>query len=164
MIFPATPQDIATIIAIAEKSWATTYREILPAEQYDYMMNLFYTVRALQQTMKEQTFLLCRHDDRVTGFIAYQLDYPEAGSCKIHKLYVLPETQGSGTGRKLISAVENIAAGHPCSRLTLNVNKYNKALGFYQKMGFHVSRPEVIDIGRGFVMDDFVMEREIQSR
>lgn len=161
MIFPAAKQDAATIIAIAEKSWAATYREILSAEQYDYMMEMFYSLSAVQQTMEEQTFLICRNGPEATGFVSFQLNYPEAGYCKIHKLYVLPETQGTGTGRKLIDAVEKIAVDHHCSRLTLNVNKYNKALGFYQKMGFSVDRPEVIDIGRGFVMDDFVLIKNL---
>lgn len=161
MISPAVKQDAATIIAIAEKSWAATYREILSAEQYDYMMEMFYSLPAIQQTMEEQTFLICRNGQEVTGFISYQLNYPEDGYCKIHKLYLLPEAQGTGSGRKLIDAVAEIAANHHCSRLTLNVNKYNKALGFYEKIGFSVAYPEVIDIGRGFVMDDFVLIKNL---
>lgn len=158
MIIAADKQDIPAIIAIAEKSWAATYRDIISAEQYDYMIGRFYHPAAIEDTMEEQGYLICRNGSEAGGFISYQLNYPQAGWCKIHKLYVLPQTQGSGTGRKLIEAVAQIAADHQCNRLTLNVNKYNKALGFYQKMGFSVARAEVIDIGRGYVMDDFVME------
>ena len=43
--------------------------------------------------------------------------------------------------------------------LFLNVNKYNNALHFYLKQGFFKIREEVIDIGNGYVMDDYVMEK-----
>ena len=43
----------------------------------------------------------------------------------------------------------------------LNVNKYNSALNFYTKLGFSIVNDEVIDIGEGYVMDDYVMEIEI---
>lgn len=158
MIRPTSKEDVATIIAIAEKSWVAAYRDILSVEQYDYMIRKFYSPEALQQTMEEQAFLLCYSGGEATGFAAYQLNYPAGGYCKIHKLYVLPDVHGTGTGRKLVHEIAKIAGENQCTRLTLNVNKYNKALGFYEKMGFRVERPEVIDIGRGYVMDDFVME------
>lgn len=163
MIFEATSEDAAAIIAVAEKSWDATYRSILSAEQYDYMLGKFYALPAIRETMAAggQVFLLYRPETEVLGFVSYQLDYPEAAYCKIHKLYVLPETHGTGAGRNLVNAVEKIARHHSCSHLTLNVNKYNKALGFYKKMGFEVAFPEVIDIGRGFVMDDFVLIKNL---
>ena len=39
----------------------------------------------------------------------------------------------------------------------LNVNKYNTAKLFYEKLGFKITKEEVIDIGNDYVMDDFVM-------
>jgi hypothetical protein len=39
----------------------------------------------------------------------------------------------------------------------LNVNKYNKAKFFYEKLGFTITKEEVIDIGNDYVMDDYVM-------
>jgi len=163
MISRATEQDAAAIIAVAEKSWAATYRDIISPEQYDYMIGKFYTLAAIRETLLEgqQVFLLYHHGTEVTGFISYQLNYPAAGWCKIHKLYVLPEMHGTGTGARLIRAVEEIASAHQQDSLTLNVNKYNKALGFYQKVGFSIDRPEVIDIGRGYVMDDFVLIKNL---
>jgi ribosomal protein S18 acetylase RimI-like enzyme len=39
----------------------------------------------------------------------------------------------------------------------LNVNRNNKALGFYQKFGFVILREEDIDIGNGYFMNDYIM-------
>lgn len=163
MILQATVQDAATIIGIAEKSWAATYREILSSEQYDYMLGKFYSLPAVEEKLgkHEEVFLLFQAGQEIAGFVSYQLNYPEAGYCKIHKLYVLPEVHGTGAGRKLVNAVTEIALRHHCAYLTLNVNKYNKALGFYEKTGFSVAYPEVIDIGRGYVMDDYVLIKNL---
>lgn len=163
MILQAKPEDAAAIIAVADKSWAATYRSIISAEQYDYMFGKFYSLSAIQETIGagEQIFLLYLAEKEVAGFVSYQLDYPESACCKIHKLYVLPDTHGTGAGRSLVNAVEKIARNHSCSQLTLNVNKYNKALGFYEKVGFDIAYPEVINIGGGFVMDDFVLIKNL---
>ena len=42
--------------------------------------------------------------------------------------------------------------------IELNVNKNNETTGIYEKLGFKRIRSEVIDIGKGFVMDDYVYE------
>ena len=51
-------------------------------------------------------------------------------------------------------------AGYPC--VILQVNKRNvNAIQSYQKYGFVVREATVEDIGRGFVMDDYVMEKKL---
>jgi hypothetical protein len=44
--------------------------------------------------------------------------------------------------------------------MRLNVNKYNqRAIAVYQKKGFVQVAAEVVPIGGGYVMDDYVMEK-----
>jgi ribosomal protein S18 acetylase RimI-like enzyme len=84
------------------------------------------------------------------------------GEFKLDKLYIHPDVQRQGVGGQLI---EHVAArakknGYPC--VVLAVNKRNdKAIGSYKKYGFAVRESIVDDIGRGFVMDDFVMEKKL---
>jgi len=47
--------------------------------------------------------------------------------------------------------------------LQLNVNRHNKAKGFYQNMGFTIVKEELLDIGGGHFMDDYVMEMRISG-
>jgi ribosomal protein S18 acetylase RimI-like enzyme len=58
----------------------------------------------------------------------------------------------------LINFIENKAFLNNQEALLLNVNKNNNAQYFYNKLGFIISKEEVIDIGNGYVMDDYVME------
>jgi ribosomal protein S18 acetylase RimI-like enzyme len=58
----------------------------------------------------------------------------------------------------MIDEVIKIAKNNYQKGVFLNVNKYNKAQFFYNKLGFTISKEEVIDIGNNYIMDDYVME------
>jgi len=47
------------------------------------------------------------------------------------------------------------------SSLQLNVNRNNNAKVFYEKIGFAVIKEEDIDIGNGYLMNDYVMEKKV---
>ena len=69
--------------------------------------------------------------------------------------------QGKGTGKILLDFIAHEAKSQKNTAVFLNVNKYNSAQHFYKKLGFEIVEEVVIDIGRGYVMDDYVMEKEI---
>jgi ribosomal protein S18 acetylase RimI-like enzyme len=76
---------------------------------------------------------------------------------------VLPETQGTGLGRQFFELVKIKAIEQDQKAIFLNVNKFNHAIHFYTKLGFTKVKDEVIDIGEGYVMDDYVMEVAIMQ-
>ncbi len=46
--------------------------------------------------------------------------------------------------------------------VSLTVNKFNTgSIAAYQAMGFVIKEAVVIDIGEGFIMDDFRMEKKL---
>ncbi len=150
-------QDLAYVI------WPSAYGEILSKEQLEYMLTKFYSVDALKKQMIENKhiFYIAMNDfDKPQGFVAYELN-AESSKTKIHKIYVLLETQGTGLGKKLVSLVKDKALENNQKAIFLNVNKYNKAKFFYEKLGFTIVKEEVIDIGNNYVMDDYVMELSI---
>jgi ribosomal protein S18 acetylase RimI-like enzyme len=73
----------------------------------------------------------------------------------------LPETQGKGIGKKVIDEIEKLALDNNSTALILNVNRFNTALGFYKKIGFEVVDEVNIDIGNGYLMEDYVMEKQL---
>ena len=48
-------------------------------------------------------------------------------------------------------------------KLSLNVNRQNQAAHFYQKAGFSITATEDIDIGNGYYMNDYIMEKDLQE-
>lgn len=161
-ITQATIVDIATIQEIAHKTWPVAYGEIISQEQLDYMMNLMYSDSALlEQIQNQQQFFIVSEGIHPLGFIAIEHHYKEELVTRIHKIYILPETQGKGVGKLLLDKAASLAKINDSKSLSLNVNKFNAAVAFYTKVGFEIVAEEVIDIGRGFVMDDYKMEKKL---
>ena len=100
-------------------------------------------------------------DGKPAGFASYG-PTSEPGVMKLHKLYLLPEMHGRGLGSRLLQHVEREVRAGAGRRLILSVNKRNtKAITAYHRNGFVIAESMVTDIGGGFVMDDYVMAKEL---
>jgi len=156
----ATPADIGIIRELAENTWFETYKEILTPEQIDYMFDMMYSVEALNRQMTEEGhhYYIAYCQGTPAGYVSVVQE--EENLFHLPKIYVLPGKQKSGLGKVLLEkAFEhagNVSAGRHFS-VELNVNRYNKAVSFYQKMGMYVSRQGDFDIGNGFYMNDYIM-------
>ena len=58
---------------------------------------------------KNHYFLLAKENNNCLGFASYEPDYLGEKIVRLHKIYLLPEAQGKGVGKLLISAIEKIA-------------------------------------------------------
>ena len=151
--------DINTIGYLAYQVWPTAYKDILTFEQLHYMLQFFYSPASLKEQMisKQHVFIMAETDEEPLGFASYSK--MENGIYKLHKLYILPATQGKNVGRTLLEAVEDDCRELGGKKLILNVNRFNKAKNFYEKLGYAVSGEEKVDIGNGFIQDDYVLEK-----
>lgn len=161
-IISATESHIPTIREIAEKTWWPAYSPILEAEQIRYMLDTLYSEDVLRRQISSnsQQYLLLLEEGNPAGFASCSSQEGKAEVFRLHKLYCLPETQGKGSGRRLIAAVAEKGREAGARQLELNVNRYNKARGFYEKMGFEVAYEEDIPIGP-YWMNDFVMRKPL---
>jgi ribosomal protein S18 acetylase RimI-like enzyme len=156
-------EQLSIVRDLANTIWPSTYGNILSTAQLEYMLDTFYSIANLEKQMNNgQVFELLLEDNNVIGFVAYELNCNfenlNQPLTKIHKIYLLLETQGKGFGKFMINEIVKIAKSNNQKGIFLNVNKYNKAKIFYEKLGFVISKEEVIDIGNDYVMDDYVME------
>ena len=163
-IRPAELEDINTIGFIAQQIWPDTYGKIISPEQMQYMINLFYSPASLRRQMVEDhhRFIIVEHDEEAIGFASWsELADPGqtgTGLYKLHKLYVLPGIQGRGLGRAILQFIYDTIRPEGATGLRLNVNRYNKATQFYERVGFSVVGEEDVDIGNGYFMNDYIME------
>lgn len=127
------------------------------------MLDLFYSTKAFHENVnqKRHHFLLAIDTDVCVGFASYEHNYTQKPITRIHKIYILPETQGKGIGKLLLDKIESFAKENHCNTLSLNVNRYNKALTFYQKSGFKTVLEEDILLDHGYKMEDYRMEKEL---
>jgi len=159
----ATRADLPVVQRLAERTWRAHYPGIITHAQIDYMLERGYADAALEGFLGASGcgLVLALHDADPIGFAAWLRE--GEGTSKLDKLYVLPAAQGAGAGRALIEHVAAAAARDGAVRLILNVNKHNtQALTVYARCGFTIREATVIDIGGGFVMDDYVMERTLR--
>ena len=162
-ISEATIQDFETIREIAYKTWPVVYGEILSKPQLDYMLEKFYSDATLTDNLvnKGHRFILVNEDSVCLGFASYEHNYLGESTTRLHKIYLLMESQGKGIGKLLIDEITALAKQNQCDTISLNVNKFNKAHVFYKKMGFEVIAQEDIEIGNGYLMEDYRMEKNL---
>ena len=154
---PGSSKDISAIRNIAEITWPVAYQDILNADQLRYMLDLFYNDSALEKQMNDgHHFLIAEQDQQIIGFASFNA--LNDTQFKLQKLYVHPEIQKTGAGKLLLESVKMHARNAGATTLLLHVNRHNKAIGFYEKIGFTIIRQEDIEIGHGFFMNDYVME------
>lgn len=159
----ASLDEIWIIQSLAERVWAKTYRDLISEEQIEYMMEMMYSSSSLEKQMTENKhhFLLVKDDFEYVAYLSYELNSDNSGYTKIHKIYVLSTMQGKGIGELLINEVTKIAKENHNIGLKLNVNRGNKAIGFYERLGFKQTEIQNIDIGNGYLMEDYVMTKII---
>src|SRR5690606_11753621 len=133
-IKPAGLDEVPIIEDLARRTWFHAYGNILSLEQIRYMLNELYSKTTLGQLIESnaQQFVILYHKNLPGGFAAYGATADL--NLKLHKIYVLPALQGFGYGKVLIDYVKKQALKTQCSCLELNVNRYNKAISFYEKM------------------------------
>lgn len=154
--------DIPLIRKLAYAVWPQTYSNMLSGEQTAYMLEMMYSESSLQHqiTVQHHRFIIAAEHNDPVAFASWSVT-PQKNIYRLHKIYVLQNQQGKGTGKKLIDHI--ITMIHPSGNaiLELNVNRHNKAKDFYIRQGFHVVREEDIAIGNGYFMNDYVMQRSI---
>lgn len=168
--------DLPAIARLAHEIWYEYYVPIIGKAQVDYMVARFQSAAAMREQLASgyEYFILrqpaaadspaapCASLLPMVGYIAVQPG-PEVGQLFIGKLYLHRNSRGRGTGRAAMEFIENLARKRGLSLLWLTVNKGNPAVQAYQRMGFRNAGAVVMDIGGGFVMDDYRMEKSLDS-
>jgi len=162
-IRPLTEQDVPSLIALAREIWLAHYPAIISIGQIEYMLDQRYRVPIITRQLRDpgHWWHVLWEDGRMLGFSACERS-DQPGQMKLDKLYVQPARHGQGLGSRLLAHAEALAREQGCHTLYLQVNKHNdKAIRSYQRNGFSVRAAVAFDIGQGYVMDDYVMEKRV---
>lgn len=160
-VHPLATADIPAIATLARTVWQVAYREIITQAQIDHMLVERYSAGSLLAYLDadDRWFDVAWADGQATGFCACEL---HAGEYKLDKLYIDPQAQRRGIGGMLIGKAADRARNIGFAAMILAVNKRNEqAIAAYRKHGFEVRESVCVDIGNGFVMDDFIMEKKL---
>lgn len=154
------PEEFDSLAEFASEIWHEHFIKIIGAPQVEYMLKHFQSSAAMQEQVRNDGYIYYRayEDGEPCGYCAF---CPHEDHMYLSKFYMKADFRRRGIGRKMMDfiASETKKAGLP--KIRLNVNKYNFAIDVYKRMGFVITADEVNDIGNGFVMDDYVMEKDI---
>jgi len=155
-----TAKDLHAVEDLAFPIWREHYTPIIGAAQVEYMLQKFQTAKAVKKRISEgYLYYLLEVPPAVPmGFLAVM---PESGELYLDKFYLLKGHRRKGHAREALKFLEGMAREKGLSRITLAVNKRNPAVKVYEALGFRIAGPVVTDIGKGFVMDDYRMVKDL---
>lgn len=154
--------EVPTVQKLAHRIWPQCYQSIISEAQIEYMLSIWYqpNVMAREMELRGVWYALIEAEAHgAVGYISFE-HYQDTDICFINKLYLLPEMHGRGLGAAALLWSGERALEMGCRRLQLRVNKANlTAIRSYQRAGFSFLDDVCTDIGSGFVMDDYRMEK-----
>lgn len=155
-----TKQDMSTLSPLVEKIWREVFPSIIGLAQTEYMLHHYQSPEDIQREITAGVqYYLIETEDRPVGYLAFEI---REDFLFISKLYLLNREQNKGFSSDLFDWLEKQALEAGKSRLHLHVNRDNlKAISVYQHKGFSIVQSAISDIGGGFVMDDFYMEKQL---
>ncbi len=155
--------QIAAAARLAREIWYEYYVSLIGRAQVDYMLERFQTARAIgEQISRGYEYFLVERSDTPIGYFAVRADAAER-RLFISKLYLHASSRGAGTGRRCMEFIEQLASRRGLPVLWLTVNKGNPSVAAYQRLGFRIAAEIEIDIGGGFLMDDYRMEKQVAA-
>ncbi len=154
----ADSQDAAVIEALAKQVWTQHYTPIIGEKQVSYMLAKFQSQTAIKSDIDSgYVYTIAYLNDAPCGYSAVKIDR----GVFLSKFYVMRKCRGAGIGKALMDSIVSFANEHKQPRIWLTCNKHNPSLAVYKKMAFVVIGEVVTDIGGGYVMDDYELEKKL---
>lgn len=159
-----TQSQIDSLCQIAQRVWHLTYDELVPDGQVEYMLDKFQSDHAVKDQMANLNYryymIVC--DGQDAGFVGFSPRYEGREELFLSKVYLLPEYRGKGAIGKAFSLVESETRKEGLKKIRLTVNKGNAhAVQVYRHYGFETVELAETDIGGGYIMDDYIMVKEL---
>ena len=163
MIIPVCDEHLIDAVALlAAEIWTEHYTPIIGPRQVEYMLDKFQSSSAISKQISENfLYYKIEINDQHVGYFGLE---PKNDQLFLSKLYVRSSHRGKGFGSKALEFIENLAIQQGLKKIVLTVNKHNSVtIEKYLKMGFRNIGPIVTDIGNGYVMGDFILEKFLHN-
>lgn len=152
---------IDEVARLAKKIWYDHYSTIIDEGQIEYMVNKYQSKKAVKQQIEEENYeyFLFEYNGEYAGYFGMK---KEKESIFLSKLYIDKDYRRKGIATKGIDFLCKICVRDSLNKIWLTVNRNNKgSVAAYEHLGFVTARTQVADIGEGYVMDDYIMEKLI---
>lgn len=153
-------EGINVVSLLAHEIFREHFTPLIGVRQVEYMLQKFQRPDTLFCQMQEgYSYTLVYQGKEAIGYFSL-LPYPD--TMFLSKFYLRREFRGQGIGRLMMEEI--FRRSKDKQMVYLHVNKQNTgSIAAYEKMGFSIVGSPVTEIGGGFVMDDYRMERPVSS-
>jgi GNAT superfamily N-acetyltransferase len=137
----AKPKEAHLLSEFRQKVWATTYRGIYPDKLIDEFDYEFHNIKNLFMINSEEfSVYFIFAENEIAGYLILQHKKP----LYVQSLYLLPEFQRKGIGRKTFEFIRENCRKEGRKKFYLGCHPENKnALAFYEKMGGAITEKDV---------------------
>ena len=156
-----TDDQLMRIAALADEIWHEYFPCIISEDQINYMVEKFCSFKAMKDNIKNEdySYYFVKKNGADIGYTAAK---PDGDRLFLSKIYLKKEERGKKYSRRIIEFYEERCLNEGFVSMWLTVNKHNDStIAAYKAMGFEISGEGVADIGSGYVMDDYYMEKII---
>lgn len=172
-----TAEDQERLAKLAGGIWREYWPALIGEAQTEYMVANFQSLDAIRRDMAldaepyEYWFVVSDAADARGGeaceahVVGYTGGHMEAATNRffISKIYLLAEERGRGYAGAVIGHYESLCRERGLRAMYLTVNKYNDmAKRAYVGKGFKTIADTETEIGEGFIMDDYIMEKAVE--
>lgn len=156
----AVVTDAPLIEVLAKEIWTQHYVSIITIDQINFMLKNFQSAEAIKKDIESgAVYDIASLNGDPCG---YSATVPDETGLFLSKLYVKQSCRGQGVAKAMMNRIDERAKKTKAPRIWLKCNKYNKdSLTAYERLGFTISYPCVTDIGGGFIMDDYALEKKL---
>ncbi len=159
-------EQITNLAFMADTVWHEWFVGIISTEQIDYMVNKFQSFQAVKKQIEKDgyEYFFMNVNGTNVGYFGIHAEQ-DTKKMFLSKIYILKSFRGNRYASETFEFLEGMCQGMGFNSIYLTVNRFNdNAINVYYKRGFEKIREQTADIGNGFVMDDYIMERKVEIK
>lgn len=137
----ARSEDAADLSAVFDAAWREAYQGVLPAIPLERMIGRRGPRWWLSTIGKGRPLAVLDVGDKVVGYVSYGRCRDKAlpAEGEVDELYLAPEYQGLGFGRRLFKAVRNDLGDRGARKVAVwSLTENERACAFYRGLGGRV--------------------------
>lgn len=147
-------QDLERLNFIIQNTIKRSYMDFYPQEAIDYFSELHSTENLKKDIPKGFTFMLeLKNEILASGSIVEN---------EIKRVFVLPEYQGMGFGKKIMLKLEETAINNGLDEVKLCASLPSK--DFYLSLGYEIVRFNYIEVKNNERLEYYYMEKYLMER
>lgn len=150
--------------------WNEYYTPILGDFKVNYMLEYIHNKENIKKEIQSgYKYYILQKDDQNIGYMGFAqkndiCNNTNAKSIFLSKLYLSKPFRNQGLGKIALDFIINHEISKDATQVWLIVNKKSaNTIKAYEHFGFHCCREIQNDIGKGYIIDECVMAKELKA-